>query len=85
MASRPEDQVDGAKLGGFGRGRMRDADQVDEGVAGTNQLPVGVGVERVAGDDFACRRAAWPFDPGRTSTRTRCPRSRRIGIRALPM
>jgi len=47
------DQVNGAKLGGFRSRRMRNSDQVDEGVGRTNQLAVGVGVERIAGDDFA--------------------------------
>src|SRR5450759_3014245 len=48
------DQVNGAKLGGFRRRRMRDANQVDEGVGRANELAVAVGVEHIAGDNLAC-------------------------------
>src|SRR6266481_3074013 len=47
------DQVNGAKLSGFRWRRVRDSDHVDERVGGANELAVSVGVERVAGDDFA--------------------------------
>ena len=47
------DEVNGTKLGGFRRRWARDSDQVYEGVGGANELPVTVGVERIAGDDFA--------------------------------
>ena len=47
------DQVNGAKLGGFRLRWMRHADEVDESVGGANELAVTVGVERIAGDNFA--------------------------------
>lgn len=50
------DQVNGAKLGGFRRGTVKDANHVDEGIGGANELAVGVGVERIAGDDFTFSR-----------------------------
>src|SRR5208282_4908312 len=48
------DQVNGAKLSGFRCGWVRDADQMDEGIGGANELTVSVGVERIAGDDLTC-------------------------------
>ena len=49
------DQVNGAKLGGFRRRGMRDANQVNEGVGRANELAVSVSVERIAGDHLASR------------------------------
>ena len=47
------DQVNGAELGGLRWRGVCDADEVEEGVGGANELAVTVGVERIAGDDFA--------------------------------
>ena len=41
------------KSAAFDGDRMRNADQVDEGVGRANELAVSVGVERIAGHDFA--------------------------------
>ena len=47
------DLVNGAKLSGLRSRRMRDADQLDEGVGRTNKLAVSVGAQRIPGDNFA--------------------------------
>src|SRR5882672_7861602 len=47
------DEVDDAEVGGFCGRRMRNSDEVDECVGGADEVLVGVGVEGVAGNDFA--------------------------------
>jgi hypothetical protein len=45
-------QVNGAQFAGCGRRWIRRANQMDEGVGGTDQLAVTIGVEGISGDHF---------------------------------